>query len=308
MGWTLLQNIRDRAHARASHGRGSPLPQQRPQFQASRRPPQPAPLTCSVPDCIWDGTGVMEWGPKTSGSVTNTKHCPSCLLGPWNSPQTLNPRHHPKLSNQSFLPLGSAVRIHAHAHARCPSPRADTSVGLAWANERWLAGWLACWNKSCPAASRPRPCAVLWPRRHVCTCWGRGAWPGRESTSRVPGLLVKPRAAEVYLRPSNLGGPRGWALRLASHSVAPHSTASCHSAPCRGCAAALRARVLYEYIHETDSRHDGRRTLTFSEHGTVYHSTPGLALSASSACLPALHTLIHSQLRCLHVLPVGPSQ
>jgi hypothetical protein len=51
-------------------------------------------------------------------------------------------------------------------------------------------------------------------------------------------------------------------LLTASHHVAPHTIASCHSALCGGSAPVVQARVLYEYKHETDSRHDGRRTLT----------------------------------------------
>ena len=129
---------------------------------------------------------------------------------------------------------------------------------------------------------------------------------------------MKPRAAEVYLRPSNLnlgglgqgpGAGRGASLLIASHRVAPHSIASCHSALRGGSAAALRARVLYEYIHETDSRHDGRRTLTCSEHGTVDHSTRIRPCPISlPALLPAQHTHIHSQLRWQFVVLVGPSQ
>lgn len=77
----LLQNTlntRGRAHARASHGHGSPLPQQWPQFQASHHIPRPALLTCSV---HLGRHGHEEWGPKTSGSVTNTKTRPFFVLG-----------------------------------------------------------------------------------------------------------------------------------------------------------------------------------------------------------------------------------
>lgn len=49
---------------------------------------------------------------------------------------------------------------------------------------------------------------------------------------------MKPRAAEVYLRPSDLGGLAGQgpkagrfaSLLMASHRVAPRSIAACHSA------------------------------------------------------------------------------
>lgn len=121
----LLQNTlktRSRAHARASHGHGSPLPQQWPQFQASHHIPRPALLTCSV---HLGRHGHEEWGPKTSGSVTNTKHDPSSSLEQSANLESSAPpqRHRIKASFPS-------VQL-SDAHPRpLPSPSADTSAGL----------------------------------------------------------------------------------------------------------------------------------------------------------------------------------
>ncbi|KAI7788815.1 hypothetical protein LA080_008706 [Diaporthe eres] len=80
-------------------------------------------------------------------------------------------------------------------------------------------------------------CCVVATQYFVCICWGGVAWPGREKRRREQDLM-KPRAAEVHLRPSNLGGLAGQgpkaerfaSLLIASHRVAPRSIAACHSA------------------------------------------------------------------------------
>lgn len=137
------------------------------------------------------------------------------------------------------------------------------------------------------------------------------ARPRKEKEGAGPDEASSRRSLFATEQPWRAGWPRpkGWALRFASHRIASRRTAQHRSLPqCALCgsAAALRARVPYQYIHETDSRHDGRRTLTCSEHGTVDHSTSGLALSASSARLPAQHTHVHRQPSWLFVVLVGP--
>lgn len=149
-----------------------------------------------------------------------------------------------------------------------------------------------------------RCCAVLCcsytvPCLHLLGVRGL-ARPRKSYQGAGPDEASSRRSLFATEQPWTAGWPRpkGWALHHTSHRIASRRTAQHRILPqCapRASAAALRARVLYEYIHETDSRHDGRRTLTCSEHGTVDHSTSGLALSASSARLPAQHTYTYSQ-------------
>lgn len=156
-------------------------------------------------------------------------------------------------------------------------------------------------------------CSCTVPRLHLLGVRGlarprmsyQGAGPDEASSRRSLFATEQPWTA-------GWPRPRGWALRYTSHRIASRRTAQHRILPqCapRASTAALRARVLYEYIHETDSRHDGRRTLTCSEHGTVDHSTSGLALSASPARLPAQHTHTYSQPALVPILSpflVGP--
>lgn len=122
IGWSLLQNTRDRAHARASHGHGSPLPQQCPSFRRATTSSDPR---CSLAQCIWDDTGIEEWGPQTSGSVTNTKHIlSSSLEQSANLESSASPQ-----GIESKLP-SPRFSCQVHAHLRLPSPSADTSAGL----------------------------------------------------------------------------------------------------------------------------------------------------------------------------------
>lgn len=169
-----------------------------PQFQASHHIPRPALLTCSV---HLGRHRHEEWGPQTSGSVTNTKHILSSSLE-----QSANLESSaPPQAIESKLP-SPRFSCQMHAHLRLPSPSADTSLGLS-GTKLYLNRHLQL-----PCVLSAMCYAVFVAAQyvyHICICWGMGdgagAWADRQRTRREQ-VPVKPRAAEVYLRPSNLGG------------------------------------------------------------------------------------------------------
>lgn len=193
----------------------------------SGEPPHPPTRAAHLPACSvhlgWDGR--EEWGPKTSGSVTNTKHILSSSLE-----QSANLESSaPPQGIESKLP-SPRFSCQMLAHLRLPSPSANTSVGLngikySLDDQRQL---------QCTATSHPqavwnghvRSSGYTVPRPQSLGTWPRGlARPTEEGGQD----MEKPRAAEVYLRPRvTLEGwprPRGWALRFASHSIASCRTA-----------------------------------------------------------------------------------
>lgn len=129
------------------------------QFQASHHIPRPVLLTCSV-HFGWDGKdGHEEWGPQTSGSVTNTKHIlPSSLEQFANLESSAPPK-----GTESKLP-SSRFSCQTHAHLRLLSPSADTSVGLSGPKDSL--GPSATATPQCTTASHPQ---AMWNGHVVAT-------------------------------------------------------------------------------------------------------------------------------------------
>lgn len=154
-----------------------------PQFQASHHIPRPALLTCSV---HLGRHRHEEWGPQTSGSVTNTKHILSSSLE-----QSANLESSaPPQAIESKLP-SPRFSCQMHAHLRLPSPSADTSLGLSGTK-------LYLNRPSLTAALRPlshvlccvRSCTVCVPHLNLLGDggWGRGLGrPTKDEEGTGPG-------------------------------------------------------------------------------------------------------------------------